>query len=159
MALQGRKIYCLQVRACIFQPVNFACWGSEGVNTHDRRSRGSADTPAAPRGCSTTAQSVSHRGFGSCCDPASHRGSPRPSGTVTLRSSSARISSPRWCARSRPGSSLPSRPLGRQRLLNKEKNKNKTEKLQTSSIAAEARSCSVQDGIYALGKVQTSSSV
>ena len=29
---QDRKIYCLQARACIFQPGNFTGWSSEGVN-------------------------------------------------------------------------------------------------------------------------------
>ena len=28
----GLKIDCLQARPCIFQPRNFTCWGSEGVN-------------------------------------------------------------------------------------------------------------------------------
>ena len=30
--LQDRKIHCLQVCPCIFQPRNFTGWGSEGVN-------------------------------------------------------------------------------------------------------------------------------
>ena len=30
--LKGRKMYCFQVRACIFQPGNFTSWSSEGVN-------------------------------------------------------------------------------------------------------------------------------
>ena len=30
--LQDRQVNCLKGRACIFQPGNFTCWGSEGVN-------------------------------------------------------------------------------------------------------------------------------